>query len=38
MSIEVEVGGVYEEAADLTPAGAVIAFAGVNAPSGWFIM
>ncbi len=37
MAIEVEVGGVYEIAADLTPTGGVIAFAGVSAPVGWLI-
>ncbi len=37
MSIEVEVGGVYEQASDLTPAGSIIAFGGTIAPSGWYL-
>ena len=37
MSIEVEVGGVYEKAADLTPTGTVSAFAGDTAPEGWLL-
>lgn len=37
MSVEVEVGGVYEPAADLTPTGAIIAFGGSTAPTGWFL-
>ncbi len=37
MAIEVEVGGVYEIAADLTPTGVVNAFVGVSAPDGWLM-
>ena len=37
MSVEVEVGGVYEPAADLTPTGMISAFAGSSAPTGWFM-
>ena len=37
MSVEVEVGGVYEQASDLTPAGTIVAFGGTNAPAGWYL-
>ncbi len=37
MSVEVEVGGVYEKAADLTPPGTIVAFGGTVAPSGWYL-
>ena len=37
MSVEVEVGGVYEQAADLTPAGTIVAYGGSSAPGGWFL-
>ena len=37
MSVEVEVGGVYEQAADLTPTGTITAFGGSSAPDGWYL-
>ena len=37
MSVKVDVGGEYKEAADLTPTGVISAFAGTTAPSGWLM-
>ena len=37
MGVEVEVGGIYEQAADLTPAGTIVAYGGTTAPGGWLL-
>jgi microcystin-dependent protein len=37
MGIEIDVSGVMKEAADLTPAGSIVAFGGTVAPAGWLL-
>ncbi len=37
MAVEIDVAGTFITAADLTPAGTIVAYGGTTGPSGWLI-
>lgn len=37
MAVEIDVAGTFVTAADLTPAGTIVAYGGTTGPSGWLI-